>query len=66
MRELRALAPEELSRAEQRLLNSAPGARTAAAKDFGIDQTLLLEQLRLTPAERARQMLEIFQEVRED
>jgi hypothetical protein len=63
VREIRALTPDELSRAERRLLNPAPGTRTAAAKDFGIDLTLLLDQLRLTPAERARQMLELCQEV---
>jgi hypothetical protein len=63
VRELRALTSEQLSRAEQRLLNPAPGTPIAAAKDFGIDLTLLLEQLRLTPAERARQMLELCQQV---
>lgn len=63
MRELRALTPEQLARAERLLLNPAPGTRAAAAKDFGIDLTLLLEQLRLTPAERARQMLALCQQV---
>jgi len=61
MRDLRALTPAELARAEQRLLHPAPGTRIAAAKEFGIDLTLLLDQLRLTPAERARQMLEFCQ-----
>jgi len=55
MRELRALMPAELALAEPRLLNPAPGSRIAAAKDIGIDLTLLLQQLRLDPAERARQ-----------
>jgi hypothetical protein len=31
----------------------APGSRIEAAKKFGIDLTLLIEQLRLSPAERA-------------
>ena len=63
MRELRALTPVELALAEQRLLNPAPGSRIAAARDFGIDLTLLLQQLRLDPAERAWQMLELCQQV---
>jgi hypothetical protein len=56
VKELRALTPEEFARAEQRLRNPAPGGRIAAAKEFGIDLTLLIEQLRLTPAERVIQM----------
>jgi hypothetical protein len=61
MRELRALTPEELARAEDRLRNPAPGSRIEAAKKFGIDLTLLISHLRLTPAERARQMHEVCQ-----
>lgn len=37
---------------EERLLNPKPGSKIAAAKEFGIDLTLLLAQLRLTPEER--------------
>jgi hypothetical protein len=40
------------------LRNPAPGSRIEAAKKFGIDLTLLIEQLRRTPAERARQLQE--------
>ena len=62
MRELRALTSEELARAEARLLNPAPGSRIeGAAQKFGIDLTLLISHLRLTPAERARQMHEVCQ-----
>ena len=39
---------------EERLLNPAPGGRIEAARDFGIDLTLLIERLRLTPEERVR------------
>jgi hypothetical protein len=39
---------------EEKLLNPRPGSTIAEAKDFGIDLTLLLENLRLTPAERLR------------
>jgi hypothetical protein len=59
MRELRALTPEEFARAEQRLRNPAPGSRIAAAKEYGIDLTLLIEQLRLTPAERVMRMHDV-------
>jgi hypothetical protein len=53
---LRALTKEQLARAEQRLRHPAPGSRIAAARDYGIDLTLLMEQLRVTPAERARKL----------
>ncbi len=39
---------------EEKLLNPRPGSRIAAARDFGIDLTLLVENLRLTPAERVK------------
>ncbi|MFT3744958.1 MAG: hypothetical protein QM785_11785 [Pyrinomonadaceae bacterium] len=39
---------------EEKLLNPRPGSKIAAARDFGIDLTLLVENLRLTPAERIR------------
>ena len=50
------MTPQELARAEQRLRDPAPGSRIEAARDYGIDLTLLIEQLRLTPAERARKL----------
>jgi hypothetical protein len=50
------LTPEELSRAEERLRHPAPGSRIEAAKDYGIDLTLLISQLRRTPAERAQEL----------
>jgi hypothetical protein len=56
VKELRALTPEEFERAAARLRNPAPGSRTEAAKKFGIDLTLLIEQLRLTPTERAERL----------
>jgi hypothetical protein len=59
VKELRALTAEELARAEARLRNPAPGSRIEAAQRYGIDLTLLISQLRLTPAERARQMHEV-------
>jgi hypothetical protein len=53
---LSPLTGEQLARAEDRLLRPARGSRIEAAKDFGVDLTLLLAQLRLTPSERARKL----------
>jgi hypothetical protein len=53
MRTLLPLTPDQLARAENRLLYPAPGGRIEAARNYGTDLTLLVEQLRLTPAERA-------------
>ncbi len=41
---------------EQRLREPAPGSAIEAARDFGIDLTLLIERLRLTPDERVRRL----------
>ena len=65
MAALGALTPEQLIRAENRLLDPAPGSRIAAARDFGVDMSLLLAQLRLSPAERAEQMLEVCRSAEE-
>lgn len=61
MRELRALTPEEFERAAEKLWNPAPGSRIEAAQKFGIDLTLLIEQLRLTPEERVRKLQAVSQ-----
>jgi hypothetical protein len=65
VKELRPLTPEEFARAEHRLRYPAPGSRIEAAKKYGIDLTLLIEQLRLTPAERVRRMHTVSQAVEE-
>jgi hypothetical protein len=59
MREWRVLTPSELARAEERLRHPRPGSRIEAAQRFGIDLTLLIENLRLSPAERVREMHEL-------
>lgn len=41
---------------EQRLREPPPGSAIEAARDFGIDLTLLIERLRLTPDERVRRL----------
>lgn len=38
----------------EKLLNPEPGSKIEHARDFGIDLTLLIENLRLTPAERIK------------
>lgn len=38
--------------AEEKLLNPRPGSKIAEARDFGIDLTLTVSQLRLTPQQR--------------
>lgn len=43
---------------EEKLLNPRPGSKAAAAKEFGIDLTLLVENLRLTPDQRVRNLQE--------
>jgi len=56
MEQLSPLTPEQLARAEERLLHPSAGSRIEQAKKFGIDLTMLVEQLRLTPAERVRKL----------
>ena len=57
MKVLRKLTPEEFERAAEKLRNPRPGSRMEAAKNYGVDLTALIEQLRLSPAERVDQML---------
>jgi hypothetical protein len=45
-----------VTRAEERLHNPPPGSRVEAAREFGIDLTLLIERLRRTPEERVRDL----------
>ena len=56
MDELRQLTGSGLARAIERLLHPAPGGKIEAAKEFGVDVTLLIEQIKLSPAERTRRM----------
>jgi len=53
--------------AEDQLLNPRPGSKIAEARDFGIDLTLLVENLRLSPEkrlERLQQAINSFEELR--
>ena len=41
---------------EEFLRNPPPGSAAARARDFGVDLTLTIENLRLTPEQRIRQL----------
>ena len=56
MKMLLPLTAEQLAHAEEFLLNPPPGSKADAAKKYGVDLTLLIAQLRLNPAERAKKM----------
>jgi hypothetical protein len=54
------LSAERLALAEDRLRYPRPGSRIAAARQHGVDLTLLIENLRLTPAERVNRMHDVI------
>ena len=56
MSELRPKTPEEIARIQQHLLNPPPGSKAHVAQLYGVDLTLTIEQLKLTPAERAAKL----------
>jgi hypothetical protein len=56
MDELRPLTGEALVRVIERWQKPKPGGKVEAASQFGIDVTLLIEQIKLSPAERAHRM----------
>ncbi|MDX2269789.1 MAG: hypothetical protein NW208_16935 [Bryobacter sp.] len=57
MRKLEALSENALRRARAHLQSPPVGSKAAAARDFGIDLSLLAEQLALDPAARVERML---------
>jgi hypothetical protein len=61
MRELLPLTPEQFERARLRLMNPKPGSRIAAARDYGVDLTLLVEGLRRTPEQRAEDAASVYE-----
>ena len=56
MKELLPLTSGQLATAEERLRDPPPGGRIEAARNWGIDLSLLIEQLRLKPDQRARKL----------
>ena len=61
MEQLDPMSPEQIDRAIERLCHPSPGSKIEAAQRFGIDLTLLIANLRLTPAKRAAKMHEVCQ-----
>jgi hypothetical protein len=58
------MTPEQQKLAWELITNPPAGSKLAEAKEFGVDLTLLVENLALTPTERARALSEgarIFQ-----
>jgi hypothetical protein len=51
--------------AEEFLLNPPPGSAAARARDFGIDLTLLIQRLRLTPEERLDDLQRVMRDLEE-
>lgn len=47
---------EEQKRLYDLVVNPPPGSKIEAAKRYGVDLTLNLQSLRLTPSERAQEM----------
>jgi len=50
------MTPEQRKLALQLITHPPRGSKLAAAKKFGVDLSLLLENLSLTPTERARKL----------
>ena len=59
MQELRAWTPEEIAALQERIRNAPLGSKIDETKKYGIDLSLVVEQLKLAPVERARQMLSL-------
>ena len=52
------MTPEQSKLAYELITNPPPGSKLAKAKEYGTDLTLLLENLKLTPTERAIKLVE--------
>jgi len=50
------MSPEEHKKLYELIQNPPPGSKMAAAKELGIDLTLLLHNLTLTPTQRAQEI----------
>jgi hypothetical protein len=50
------MTSEQGKLAYELITNPPPGSRLAEAKEWGVDLTLLYENLQLTPTERARKL----------
>ena len=61
---LRAMDKVEYTEAERWLIEPKPGTAAARARDFGIDLSLTVSNLRLTPHERVKRLDEFQHEMR--
>jgi hypothetical protein len=59
------LSPVQLALAEERLRHPRPGSLIAQAQEYGVDLSLLIENLRLSPAERVKRMQDLIATVEE-
>jgi hypothetical protein len=50
------MTPEQRNRALQLIARPPRGSKLAKAKEYGVDLTLLVENLSLTPTERAKKI----------
>ena len=63
------LTDEQVEKVRQMIMNPPPNSKIAAAKEFGIDLTLLLRKLRMTPEQRLDELqetMESFEEFRRE
>ena len=61
------LSEERLKKIEELFRNPPPNSKTAEAKEFGVDLSLLFRWLKLSPQERieeARDRMILFEEVK--
>ncbi|MCA1625620.1 MAG: hypothetical protein LC768_08160 [Acidobacteria bacterium] len=56
------LSEERLKKIGELFRNPRPGSKVAAAKEFGVDLTLLARNLTLTPEERINEMLQAVED----
>jgi hypothetical protein len=54
----------EYTEAERWLIEPKPGTKAAAARDFGVDLSLTVANLRMTPHERVQRLDEFQHEMR--
>jgi len=59
------MTPEQQKLAYELITNPPAGSKLAEAKEYGIDLTLLVENLKLTPTERAEKLVEGARSLRE-
>ena len=56
---MKSMTPEQRKLAYDLITNPPPGSAIAAAKEYGIDLTLLVENLDLTVAQRLRKLYSV-------